>query len=249
MKRIPLNWVLLTLLVFALFLVVTLPARHLLGWLSGGHLAVQGVEGTSWRGRVLRLALDQQVVGPLVWQLEPVMLLTGRVEYRLYLQSGAGGGEFRAGRSLFGTTYVRDAQFSTPAADMARQLQLNLVALGGQVLADVRTLTFESGWIGDLDAQVIWQDAQVLQPTKLSLGNLQMQLSRRDTQVVGALSDQGGPLELGGEVLIGQDRKYRIDASLKTREGAAPELVQTVQLLGRPDPQGRYHLQLNGALQ
>lgn len=246
MKRIPIRWTVVTVIVFITFLVLTLPARHMLGWIGGGQLAVQGVDGSAWRGRVFRLALNQQAVGPLVWQFDPLMLLTGRTEYRVYVQSGNGGGELRTGVSLLGTRYVRDAQLSIPAADIAQQLQLNLVSLGGNFQTDIDKLNFNAGWIDALEGRIVWQDAQVQDPSQVELGNLQMQLSLRDTQIVGALSDDGGPLELSGEVFIGQDKSYRLNALVKARDGADPQLQQALQLLGDPDAQGHYRLQLNG---
>lgn len=246
MKRISIRWTVVTVIVFAAFLVWTLPARHVLGWFSDGQLAVQGVEGSAWHGRVLRLAVNQQAVGPLVWQFDPVMLFTGRTEYRVYVQSGNGGGELRTGISLFGTRYVRDAQLSVPAADLAQQLRLNLVSLGGNFQTDIQDLSFSDGWIDALEGQIVWHDAQVQQPNQVALGNLQMQLSLREAQIVGALSDQGGPLELSGEVIIGQDKSYQLNALVKARDGADPQLQQALQMLGSPDAQGRYPLQLSG---
>lgn len=248
MKAIPLRWAVVAAVVFSAFLLMTLPARHMLGWLGGEQLAVQGVEGSAWRGRVLRLALNQQTLGPLVWQLQPSMLLTGRMDYRLYVQSGTGGGELRVGRSLFGTHYVRNAQLSIPAADIARQLRLNFVALGGHFQTDIQELDLASDWLDALEGHIVWQDAQVLQPSRVALGNLQMQLSLRDAQIVGVLSDEGGPLELSGEILIGQDRNYRLNALVKARDGANPQLQEALQLLGNPDAQGRYTAQMSGAL-
>lgn len=248
MKRIPIRWTIVTVIVFVVFLVWTLPARHMLGWIGGEQLAVQGVDGSAWHGRVLRLAVNQQAVGPLVWQFDPLMLLIGRTEYRVYVQSGNGGGELRTGINLLGTRYVHDAQLSVPAADIAQQLRLNLIALGGNFQTDIQKLSFNADWVDALEGQVVWQDAQVQQPSRVALGNLQMQLSLREAQIVGALSDQGGPLELGGEVLIGQDKSYRLNALVKARDGADPQLQQALQMLGNPDAQGRYNLQLSGAL-
>lgn len=248
MKRIPIRWTVVTVIVFVSFLVLTLPARHVLGWIGGGQLAVQGVEGSAWRGRVFRLAVNQQAVGPLVWQFDPLMLLMGRTEYRVYVQSGSGGGELRTGVSLLGTRYVRDAQLSIPAADLAKQLRLNLVALAGNFQTDIQDLGFTTDWIDALEGQIVWQGAQIQQPSQVALGNLQMQLSLRETQIVGVLSDQGGPLDLSGEVVIGQDKTYRLNALVKARDGADPQLQQALQMLGNPDAQGRYTLQLSGAL-
>lgn len=243
-----LRWALPGGVLFLIFLVLTLPARHVLGWLGGGQLAVQGIEGTPWRGRVHQLAFQQNTLGPLVWQLRPLRLLVGRLEYRLFVQSGGGGGELRAGRGLFGDPYVRAAQLSLPAADLARMLRLNLVSLGGDFLIDIDTLRISGGWPGELQGQLRWQDARLVQPQRIGLGNLRMQLELRDGNVVGVLGDDGGPLELGGEFSLGPDRQYRLDALLKPRAEADPQLRQSLGLLGNPDAQGRYRLQYSGAL-
>lgn len=243
-----LRWMLPAGVLFVIFLVLTLPARHVLGWLGGGLVAVQDVEGTPWRGRVQRLAVQQTLVGPVVWQLRPQQLLTGRLEYRLFVQSGAGGGELRAGRGLFGVPYVREAQLSLPAADLARQLRLNLVGLGGDFLVDIDTLRLSGGWPGELAGELRWQGARLVQPQRIDLGELRMQLELRGGNVVGILGDGGGPLELGGEITLGPDRKYRLDALLKPRAQADPQLRQSLGLLGNPDAQGRYRLQYSGAL-
>lgn len=242
-----LRWALPAGALFLVFLVLTLPAGHVLGWVGGGQLAAQGVEGTPWRGRAQRLAVQQTSFGPVVWQLRPLRLLIGRLEYRLFVQSGAGGGELRVGRGLFGAPYVRGAQLSLPAADLARQLRLNLVSLGGDFLIDIDTLRLSGAWPGELQGELRWQDARLVQPQRVGLGNLRMTLELRDGNVVGILGDDGGPLELGGELAIGPDRNYRLDALLKPRAEADPQLRDSLAMLGSPDAQGRYRLQYSGA--
>lgn len=243
-----LRWALPAGILFLAFLVLTLPARHVLGWVGGGQLAVQDIDGTPWRGRVQRLAIQQTSLGPVVWQLRPLRLLIGQLEYQLFVQSGAGGGELRAGRGLVGAPYVRAARLSLPAADIARMLRLNLVSLGGDFLIDIDTLRVMGGWPGELQGELRWQDARLVQPQRIGLGNLRMQLELRDGTIVGVLGDDGGPLELGGEFILGPDRNYRLDALIKPRAEADPQLRDSLGMLGNPDAQGRYRLQYSGVL-
>ncbi|MFN2308947.1 MAG: type II secretion system protein N [Gammaproteobacteria bacterium] len=243
-----LRWALPAAFLFLIFLVSTLPARHVLGWLGGAQLAVQDVEGTPWRGRLQRLAFERTQFGPVVWQLRLPPLLTGRLEYQLFVQSGRGGGELRAGRALFGAPYIHDAQLSLSAAEVARQLRLTLVGLGGDFLVDVDTLRLTGAWPSALRGELRWQDALLLSPQPLGLGNLHMQLDLREGQVVGSLGDAGGPLELAGEFILAPDRSYRLDALLQARAGAAAPLREALSLLGKPDAQGRYRLRYSGTL-
>lgn len=234
---------------FLVFLAITLPATHVLGWLSGGgRLAAAGIEGTAWNGRAERLAVGGYTLGPVVWRWNPLPLFAGRLEYRVFAQSGAGGGELRLGRGLSGALSARDMQLTLPAAEVGRQLHVPLVTLDGDFQIDVAELVFAGGWVESLAGQIVWQGAQVLQPSPLPLGSLTMQLGLRDGNVVGTLGDQGGPLELGGEFTLGADRAYRLDALLKPRGDADPQLRQALGMLGNPDAQGRYRLRYSGAL-
>ncbi|HEY9198611.1 MAG TPA: type II secretion system protein N [Gammaproteobacteria bacterium] len=243
------RWALAALALLLVFLVLTLPAPHFLGWFGGGRVAAQGIEGTAWRGRVERVAIDGFPLGPVVWQMRPLALLAGRLEYQLFVQSGSGGGELRFGRSLFGSTRVSDAQLTLPAAEAGRRLGLTMATLDGDFHVDIADLSLVDGWADALEGQALWQKAQVLQPSPLPLGTLQMQLGLREGRIVGALSDDpNGPLELSGEFVLGAERQYQLDALIKPRAGADPQLREALGLLGNPDAQGRYRLQYSGTL-
>ena len=230
-----------------IFLLLTLPAQHLLGWFAGERIAAQGVDGTVWKGRAERLAVDGFAFGPLVWHLRPVALLAGRVEFQCFVQSGSGGGELRLGKSVFGAIGVRDAQLTVPAALIGRQLRLPLVSLDGDFLIDLEEMQAADAWVEALRGRVSWQAARVLQPNPVPLGTLTMQLDMRDGQVVGVLADEGnGPLELSGELNIQANRAYRLDALLKPRAEADQQMRQALGLLGAPDAQGRYRLRYSG---
>lgn len=249
MRAAVLRWAVPAAILFCVFLAVTLPARHVLGWLGLGQVAMQGIEGTVRAGRIARLGIGRTVIGPLAWRLRPTALLAGRLEYQVFVQSGSGGGELRVGRGLFGTPYLSDAQLSLPAADVVRQLPLSMVQAGGDVLLDVTHARFSAGWPRALDGLLTWRDAEILQPAPLQLGTLTLQLGLREGQVVGTLAAAaGGPLELGGEFRLGSDRRYVLDALIKPSATASPDLRQSLGLLGNPDSQGRYRLQLSGAL-
>lgn len=249
MKFLSPRRVLAVLALWLIFLLITLPAQHLLGWFAGERIAAQGVDGNLWKGRAERLAVDGFAFGPLVWHLRPVALLVGRIEFQCFVQSGRGGGELRLGRSVFGATGVRDAHLTLPAALVGRQLRLPLVTLDGDFLIDLDELRPAGGWVESLRGQASWQAARVLQPNPVPLGTLTMQLDMREGVVVGVLADAGGgPLELSGELSVDAKRTYQLDALLKPRADADQQVRQALGLLGAPDAQGRYRLRYSGQL-
>lgn len=248
MKRPSMRLTLAALALWSVFLLVALPAQHLLGWFGGARIAAQGVAGSLWSGRAERLAIDGLAFGPLVWKWRPQSLLAGRIEFQCFVQSERGGGELRLGRGLGGALAARAVQLTLPASTLGRQLRIPLVTLAGDFQVDIAELVSDAGRITSLDGRIVWQDAQVLQPNPLPLGTLTAQLALREGNVVGTLGDQGGPLELGGEIALAADRTYRLDALLKPRGAADPQLRQALGLLGNPDAQGRYRLRYSGTL-
>lgn len=255
MKPATIRWAVIAAVLFFVFLLLTVPARHAWGWLGGGQLAVQGIEGSLWSGRVARLAHPAFPVGPLAWRWRPQALLLGRLEYQVFLQSGAGGGELRAGRGLFAGRYIAAAHLSLPAAELARRAPLELVTLAGDFQIDIDELRLSpagsTDGIGALHGVLVWRDAEIVRPNPMRLGQVQMRIGLREGRIVGTLDnggDESGPLELSGELSIGADRRYRLDALLKPRANADAPMREALGLLGAPDARGRYRLQYSGSM-
>lgn len=246
MKQAARRWAVPAVVLFLFFLLLTLPARQIWAWLSDGQLAAQDIQGTLWSGRAARVVHPIFSAGPIVWHIRPQALLLGRLEYQVFVQSDAGGGELHAGIGVFAGRYIEDVHLTQSAADVARRISNNMFALSGDFQFDLDQLQLSADGITALHGVVIWRDARVAQPSAMVLGHVQIQLALRDGRVVGTLGDEGGPLEVTGEVQIGMDRAYQLNIQLKPRSNADANLQQSLALLGAPDAQGRYHVQYSG---
>ena len=186
-----------------MFSVVDLAGAACLG-LCDGQLAVQDIEGTLWQGRVARLV--HPAFSTVRWHGDcdrrPCCAGVSNISYSCKAVRAVA--EPRAGRGLLAGVYVTDAHLTLPAAELAQRLQLDLVSLAGDFQIDLDELRLSDAGISALQGVMVWRGAQFIQPSALMLGHLQMQLGLREGQVVGTLSDQGGPLELTGELLIGR---------------------------------------------
>ena len=67
-------------------------------------------------------------------------------------------------------------------------------------------------------------------------------------ELVGALSDMGGPLEIAGNVRLSPDRSYLIEGSVAPRPEADKSMTDSLQILGAPDAQGRRPFSLSGTM-
>ena len=69
-----------------------------------------------------------------------------------------------------------------------------------------------------------------------------------DGLIVGRLTDLSGPLAMRGTIDLRPPSNYELRALLKAGPGAPNEIVQSMQLLGPPDPDGFREFVISGSL-
>jgi len=236
------------LVAFALTLVAQFPIR-LAYDLSGEFPArgplvphLYGLEGTVWSGSASLRSLGHTPIGALQWQNRPWWLLAGQWVMHWHLDTEEGGlkGDMHAGR---GGITLRDVHGEIPLSTIMPLLPRCPVMMGGHLSVAMESVYIELSGGGKAQGSVVWYGAEVSLPQPVPLGNLRLTLQpQQGREVVGVLSDEGGPLQLSGEMRFFPDGQYRINALLNTRTSAPPELERVLALLGKPDQQGRYRL-------
>lgn len=233
---------------YVLFLVMTFPARLALGFVLKPGVGVADVEGTVWGGRAATVATSGMSMGPVVWDWRPTALLFGRFEYDIYFELAGGGGEARLGRSLLGNTYMKDVSGSFDGRYVNNLVAIPGTQLAGSILVDLGEVYFDEGIIQGLDGSVVWENASVVSPMALQLGSLEVQLTGEDAEINGVVSDKGGPLAVTGAIALLDGKNYSVNAKVKPRGDADPELVDALGMLGQPDRSGAYSVAYSGAL-
>jgi hypothetical protein len=123
------------------------------------------------------------------------------------------------------------------------------VQIEGEFSTRIETLSLVNSALGNVQGTVVWHGATVTSPMQVPLGDLRVELSTAaDGNVVGQVSDAGGPLELSGEVILSPQGTYRMELNLATRAGASTELEQALGMLGRPGPGGKRRITYSGRL-
>jgi hypothetical protein len=82
------------------------------------------------------------------------------------------------------------------------------------------------------------------------IGNYAVQFLESSTPGVNAkFNDAGGPLEVSGTLVVDMASEYTVDAQIKPRPDAAPELLNAINFAATdPDAEGRRHFSLTGSL-
>lgn len=107
---------------FVVFLVVSIPARFALQFITlPAGVQLGGVEGTLWRGQLNALRVDDLWLREISWRIAPARLLTGSVQMRIEISDHVdnvlvGHGEVIASANRM---RVRDTHLSARLTDLA----------------------------------------------------------------------------------------------------------------------------------
>ncbi|MEO1035499.1 MAG: type II secretion system protein N [Pseudomonadota bacterium] len=228
--------------------VYRLPARWISDRIDAPGVEIDGVAGSVWRGQITRLAVNGEPVAPLAWRLDPLALLSGRIEAAVEV--------YPRGGAITGTLVATRNQ-ALEARDLKINGALQHIA-GGTSLGPI---------LGDIDAQF---DKLAVAPAGLTaaigfvaidnlrypvnapyaLGGFQLDCNDESGPPVEcALRDQGdGPLEVNANLALGPARAYQLDGQVRARPNAPPELRQGLVFLGPADANGFHELQFEGSL-
>ena len=235
---------------YFLFLIATFPAEIALGLALRGQtdIGVSNVEGTLWSGSAGTIATRKASVGPVVWDWRPTAVLLGRLEYDTFFQLAGGGGEARVGRGLFDGLYLKALEGNLNGAQLTQWVAVPGTQLGGSILVDLPRAEFSDGTVTGLEGSIVWENASIIAPVELALGTLQVELSEQDGQLIGTVSDRGGPIAVSGAVALHNGNRYGLNAKIKPRADADPALQDALGLLGQPDRAGNYAISYSGTL-
>ncbi|MES1925496.1 type II secretion system protein N [Salinisphaera sp. T31B1] len=251
MNRRVIRYGVIGLVVFAIGLVIFLPARVAAGWAERMvPVKLGGVTGTVFDGRAAYASGPGGAVEGLEWTLRPTRLLLGRLSADISVDSDLGGFSGRASRSLFGTTQLSDITGRASAGWLARLGGYTFLPIAGDIAVDIDQASFDdrldfsalAGRIGMANTR--WE----LFNPPVDLGQFTTALDRGDDGIRLAIVDSDGPLAIEGQVRIDSQRRYVLDVRLRARAGADQRLEQMLDQLGKADAQGWHRVREQGRL-
>jgi len=240
--------------IYLAFLVIMLPAEPVLEWAAprlqeqGVTLGAVGIDGTVWSGEAASVSFNGISLGGTTWELAPLKLLTGRIGGRWMVQPPGG---YLSGNATVSSEQVRlsrlDGRLS--AARLMAYAPAIPVQLDGEISGRMERIVLSRAKIVEAAGAVIWNQAKVTAPMEMPLGDLRVEVTTaEDGQIVGDVSDAGGPLSISGEAVLAPQGTYRLELDLAARQGASSELKQALDMLGRSGPGGKHRVTYSGRL-
>jgi len=241
---------------YLLFLLATFPAGTAYGLLPrSATMQVGGLSGTLWSGQASVGQVAGIALHDIRWELSPWGLLLGQLRGSIEARLEDGFVSTRVRASLT-TLSFSELRASTGLTSLSAPLAQVTGGMAGQVGLSLATLELREGAITDAVGDIRIQDLAVpplfseRAQDLIALGSYTVQLLPTDGAGLSArFEDAGGPLEVTGTLILDLERRYRLEGLLQPRDGAAPELIQGLQLMsGDPDNSGHHRLTLTGSL-
>jgi general secretion pathway protein N len=236
---------------YGLFLLWHLPATTVIDLLASRipGLSVGRIEGSAVAGQAGDVRLGERSLRTLSWQLQPAALLRGKLEYRVTMSEPDVALEAVVSTGLDGQLHLYNVSGSLPLPKAISLAGRPPPPLNGELEVAIEELLLDrrgkprAAW-----GTVQLRAAHTSFGRTLELGDVALRLSTEDAVIRGDFKDAGGPLELIGFLTLDSNNTYYFDSQVGLRASGSQDLRQALNLLGRPDSDGRWRLQRSGKL-
>jgi general secretion pathway protein N len=244
---------LLGLVSYLLFLLHSLPAPHIIGWLAGDGtvqgVSILGASGTVWEGSARQVSYQRRPLGALTWDFLPSRLLLGKLAFDIELKEG---GQQLQGTLLLGGSSIslQDVDALLLASRLPEWLGQRQIGIDGKLRLQQLDLSLSEGRITAAEGRLEWLQGSLRSPLNLRIGDLQAELSTDEASgdIQAQIKDPQGNLGLSAQMLLKPDGNFQLDGRLKPGERADPGLTGALQAIGRRQPDGTIQLKYAGKI-
>jgi hypothetical protein len=230
----------------AAFVVIVL-ARMPAAWVvpaRGARWACAGIDGSLWSGTCAGLTVSGTPLGDLNWELHPLRLAFGRLAAHLALSHGAADAaadvELGFGQRVTARNLVADLPLD-PAL-----LPAVPPTLHGRAHVQLALAELQHGIVRQLQGRIEARNLEERSGNNTALGSYAVSFPGGSGEQVGTLRDLEGPLALEGTLRLTPAPGFELEGFIAARNGAPPELVNSLRFLGSPDATGRRPFSMSG---
>jgi len=234
------------------FLIVSFPAATAFGWFVPKDVQLSGVEGTLWSGRAAAVSVQRFTLQDLRWRTSPWPLFIGKISANVEARLPDG---FVNTHVTASSSRVRLSDARVALSLPTLQAMFPLGGTRGQATANLSTVELAGSLptvvVGELRLAKLEVPPFQRGAQPIALGDylVRFEPPANGQGIAASFNDTGGPLEVTGTLALQPTRAYVLDAYVKPRADASPDLVQGLSFMSQePDSSGRRRFMLNGSL-
>ncbi len=235
-------------LVFLLFLLVKLPASIAYPLIKNSINGpdMYGLEGTIWSGRAASLKTMEHTFRDARWEFHPLALLGGDIDMDIDIRDRQYPLKAAVSAGLNGDLEAQQLQGTLPAAILQQFPALALIRLSGELQLNIKHMLLVDNEARIADGEILLSQAHLQQPLQTKIGNILLNLSHQDNQVLVKIKDQQAPIGIDGMLTLQPGHKYNFRAKLKPGTNADNLLLTMLKNISRIEPDGTMNIQYQG---
>ena len=242
--------VLLGVVVFAVSLVMTLPAGHAWRW-AGDSIPAQayGLHGTVWDGGASGVIVEGHRLDRVRWTMEPRGLLSGELRYRLHAHLDDGEVRGIANADRRGGLRLEQLRFDADAADLVARFAAQPPPVGvmGRIDGIFSELAIDShGTPTRIDGIINWSNGGITFGEDYPLGDYAVRLETGAEGIDGEVATLDATLRVDGSFRLHPGGRVAGEVIYQALDGLHPDVVQGLQFLGIPDPHAENRIRFDG---
>jgi general secretion pathway protein N len=234
------------LLVFAIVLIVSFPARVAYRWFAPPDLSLSGISGSVWSGTASEGLAGGAYIRDISWRLRPADLLTGKLAFSTTSRPASGSMETDVAVGIDGSLTLSNLAGSVPLDLVHPAFQR--AGISGDLSMQFEKLMIRNGLPVDVKGSVTVANMYAPALSAATLGDYQAQFVTNDGAISGTVEDLSGVLDVIGTIAISPDRTYSLVGDVAARPGAPPSVAQQLQFLGSADDRGFRQFRFEGQL-
>lgn len=248
MKTSVLRYALLSIAAYSIFLIATLPASVVYGWLKPQlhFLSMQGISGSIWQGQATDIVYQQQSYGAIRWRLKPLRLLLGEFAVKWKLLDKTLTAKGKLDIHFDGDIRVYSTRIYIPLNKLQSVTRDIPVVVDAELRLELRQMWLRNQKPADVDATLRVLNLQSISPVVSEVGSFEATLQSEGQQLKARIKDIDGALQLQATAGIESDGRYQFSGQARLRPQADAALREGLQQIARPAQDGSIRLDYNG---
>lgn len=239
---------------YLVFLIYSLPAQQVVGWLADSgaapELRLAGASGTAWSGEAQSVSYRNNPLGVLNWSFQPGYLFLGKLAYDFELKDSAQQATGTLVAGLGNHYQIQELDALLMASRLPDLLQQRQLRIGGKVRTDQLDLSFKERQITAAEGAVEWLDGNLQSPLNLNVGDLRADLvtDSDSGDITGEIRDLKGAIAIEADVRLKADGNFQVNGKLKPGASADPGLTGALKAVGREQSDGTIVVKYSGRI-
>lgn len=203
-----------------------------------------GVSGTVWNGEALNFTANNQYLGKVNWQVQPLQSLTSLSLKTIFNIDGDElSAKGLAGLTLDKKITLNDTQFDLNASYI-NKLQKN-VKLAGNFKGNIKYAEIGQQKVPNVDGILDWKEGAIDSPINVEAGDYRAVIIPVSGDLEISLSSNEAPIELSGDLKLKSDWTFTTNLKAKAN---IPGLTSMLNIAGKPQADGTVLINQTGNL-